>query len=956
MINQSLQRMTGLIMASVLCAGMLSGCRPGQAPASSSVSGTSDVPAQYTPVFTSDVLASCYSAPEGETGGLNVVEDQPVEYDDSAVEAEPSDLPGYPQAADSDYPSEDVLIYAANVMDYGAKADGVTDDTGAVQQALNRVGSYGGGTVYMPAGRYRLDGTLRIPHAVTLRGDFCSPEEDNAPGAGTVLLIYSGKGQENGTPAIRIGANATLRGVTIYYPEQDYADVQVYPATVSNAHADPKYGGHSATVRDVWFVNSYYMADMGTQLDSSLHVAVNVYGTPLRQGFVLDRMYDVGRMEGIYFTPQYLLRAAERGITPVMTQIQYDQAAAYVYENAVGISVYKSDWEYIYNYNAHGLHTAIEFDESDAGTGDGQVSHMTSIGCHYGVLASNSNVMGWSVSNSWFTAADDAEACGAATANNSDKGMVLFDNCRFAGGGSAFYARNAVDLSFTNCIFTAQADAVGFRSTGRGGYQLLQCDFVGDGVPVDVSERVRRIQVLGCTFAENSDIRIGKENEIAVTVDHTPQNLPRPSGLPHQYKLTLPRPSTNHVYYLYDYGAKVDTDVTQALKNALTDAGETGGTVYLPPGKFLLSDSITVPSGVELRGCMESAYNPRDFLGTTLFAQVPSGVDQEPLIRLEANAGIKGFSVFYPDQFNGGFAESDPTPYAWTVRSEGEGTWAIAVCLINSYLGMDFGSYPSAGHYIRSVTGAPLKTGIYVGSNSGNGWIENVHFNPGLGNDNSYYEQAVGDKTLYTACMLDHLTAFSFGYCEAEHLLGNFVYAARNGLELLEQDGKAFNGLCIGLGVDNSVHSLEIQQCDVVELVNTELTVITHPDPIRYLNVGSVNTGKVSLFNSRFYGQIDENSPSMVIDGTGDITVQLGYFMQSGTPVYRLLGGTTRIIANLFQMPATHVEAGSGVTAVTLIGNAANPPVGTPSSPGMEMLVIADGSGGKLTSYGSLLR
>lgn len=939
-----------------LCVGSLSvGCSDEERPTDSTVSSPGEM-ARYETVFGPETIASLFMQSGGASGELHDVEDRPTEYDNTVVPAEPSKLPGYPQAADSDYPSDDVLIYAANVLDYGAKADGVTDDTGAVQQALNRVGSYGGGTVYMPAGTYRFDGTLRIPHAVTLRGDFCSPQEDAAPGAGTVLLIYSGKGQENGTPAIRMGVSAALCGVTIYYPEQNYADVQVYPATVSNDHADAKYGGHSATVRDVWFVNSYYIADMGTRLDSSLHTAVNIYGTPLRQGFEIDRMYDIGRMEGIYFTPQYLLRAAERGIAPAMTQAEYDQAAAYVYENAVGISVYKSDWEYIYNYNAHGLHTAIEFEKSKTGDGDGQISHMTSIDCRYGILAGCSNVMGWSVSNSWFTAAADADSYGAATANNSGKGLVLFENCRFAGGGAAFYARNAMDLSFTNCVFEAGEEGAGFQSTGKGGYQLLQCTFEGAGVPVQVNERVRRIQVLGCSFADASRIQIDKDNAIAVTVDHTPQNLPKQSGTPHQYKITPPRPSTNHVYYLYDYGAKADTDITGALRSALAAAGETGGTVYLPPGKFILSGSVTVPSGVELRGCLENAYHPQNLLGTTLLAKVPAGEEQEPLIRLSANAGVKGFSVCYPDQFGDDFAGGNPTPYAWTIRSEGEGTWAIAVCLVNSYLGMDFGTYPSAGHYIRGVTGAPLKVGIFAGSNSGNGWVENVHFNPGLGNENTYYSDMIQDRKAFTTCMLNHLTAFQFGYNEAEHLLGNFVYAARNGIQLIAQEGKAFNGRCIGLGVDNSIHSIDIEQCDTVEFVNTELTVITHPEPIRYLNVASSNTGKVGIFNSRLYGQRDAGSPSMVVDGRGSVTVQLCYFMESGSTVYRLQGGATTIAANIFQKPATHVEANGRVTAADLIGNAANPPVGLEASPGMEMLTIADSSGGKLRSYGSLLR
>jgi parallel beta-helix repeat protein len=43
-------------------------------------------------------------------------------------------------------------------MDYGARADGVSDDAAAVQRAVDACAAAGGGTVYMPAGTYRLYG------------------------------------------------------------------------------------------------------------------------------------------------------------------------------------------------------------------------------------------------------------------------------------------------------------------------------------------------------------------------------------------------------------------------------------------------------------------------------------------------------------------------------------------------------------------------------------------------------------------------------------------------------------------------------------------------------------------------------------------------------------------------------------------------------------------------------
>ena len=43
-----------------------------------------------------------------------------------------------------------------NVKDYGAKADGTTIDTPAINRAIEEAASQGGGTIYFPRGRIRV--------------------------------------------------------------------------------------------------------------------------------------------------------------------------------------------------------------------------------------------------------------------------------------------------------------------------------------------------------------------------------------------------------------------------------------------------------------------------------------------------------------------------------------------------------------------------------------------------------------------------------------------------------------------------------------------------------------------------------------------------------------------------------------------------------------------------------
>jgi hypothetical protein len=56
---------------------------------------------------------------------------------------------------------------ALNIRDYGAKGDGVTKDTAAIQAAIDAAEKQGGGEVHIPPGRY-ISGTIRLKNYVTL--------------------------------------------------------------------------------------------------------------------------------------------------------------------------------------------------------------------------------------------------------------------------------------------------------------------------------------------------------------------------------------------------------------------------------------------------------------------------------------------------------------------------------------------------------------------------------------------------------------------------------------------------------------------------------------------------------------------------------------------------------------------------------------------------------------------
>lgn len=90
-----------------------------------------------------------------------------------------------------------------NVKAYGAKGDGTTDDTSAIQSALNAAPS--GGTVYMPAGIYITSAPLTVPPGVKFEGSI------------RTLWFPSEGGTQNGVlaPAAKIMASASFSGAAV---------------------------------------------------------------------------------------------------------------------------------------------------------------------------------------------------------------------------------------------------------------------------------------------------------------------------------------------------------------------------------------------------------------------------------------------------------------------------------------------------------------------------------------------------------------------------------------------------------------------------------------------------------------------------------------------------------------------------------------------------------------------
>jgi hypothetical protein len=191
-------------------------------------------------------------------------------------------------------PSAEVVVADAVVTDWPFLADrtGKKDSTQAFTDALAAVSSLGGGTVFAPAGSYRIDGTLVIPVSTTLRGaDVRDRSDPNR--VGTLLLASFGEGDETAASFISLQFLACVRDLAIWYPSQGFTTntVRPYPFTVS-------FDQCCANALNILLYNSYN----GIAINAGAnHNVADIVGTVLHTGLIAGAGYDYSWLSNVRF-------------------------------------------------------------------------------------------------------------------------------------------------------------------------------------------------------------------------------------------------------------------------------------------------------------------------------------------------------------------------------------------------------------------------------------------------------------------------------------------------------------------------------------------------------------------------------------------------------------------------------------------------------------------------------
>lgn len=373
-----------------------------------------------------------------------------------------------------------------DVKQFGAVGDGKTDDTAAFQRALDAAGKAGGGVVHAPRGNYFFAGHLNVPNAVTLAGMWESVPAHNGirdrnmpkpTDDGTTFLVTENAGTEEGPAFITLNTNSTLKGVVVYYPQQNpNEEPKPYPWAIAMRGKNP-------AVLAIEMLNPYNGIDASR---NERHLIRDVHGQPLRRGILVDAIFDIGRIENVHFNPWWSNR-------PKLLQWQLANGEAFLFG--------RSDWQYVYNTFCFGYNVGYRFLQTKAGVCNGNFLGIGADDCYTAVVVDNCAPFGLLITNGEFV-----------SFHGPDPTMVEVKDT------------NRGSVRFVNCAYWGPCNQIA-RLAGRGTVGFSDCTFCQWGGPeknrAALQAQSGTLLVRGCEFQQDRpQIELGKDVARALITDN----------------------------------------------------------------------------------------------------------------------------------------------------------------------------------------------------------------------------------------------------------------------------------------------------------------------------------------------------------------------------------------------------------------------------------------------------
>ena len=775
----------------------------------------------------------------------------------------------------------DAFVYAYNAKDYGADANGNQDNTEIFQKLLNKTYELGGGIVYVPSGRYKVTGTLKIPKGVTLRGDWKKPEEGKQVTTGTILLAYTGRGgDEYSKPFIEMEPETGCMDLTVWYPEQNGNSISKYSPTIRlgvDQYTGSYFGNEYTNVKNVTLLNSYIGILFHYQNGGASPVINGVYGTPLYKGIDMDRLVDVGRIENVNFSPNYwagsgMANAPQKG----------SSFEKYIYDNATGILMKRNDWSYTCYVNINGYNvgykSAQSIEESKSAP-NGNHYKFNIKNCKNGIVFDATNYVGILFND--------------INLYNCENGIVLKENTgdvvQFSKTkiASTKYAVYADKTSTTKILMYNSTINHGLVNIDGGTFVSVGSDFNNKAPQIAIGS-LGRISLSGNQFKNSMQVinnSIYKSDFANANVEFTPV----PEFPDNKAKFQSHMPSNLTLYDVtkapyYAQNSKNNgggNDCTEVIQRALNDASSNGGgIVFLPSGHYRMNGTIVVPSNVELRGATDLSTVPHGS-GAILESYANKGnKNGTPFIKISANSGVRGVIVNYPEQIysltNG---EYHPIDYPYTMQGLGENVYVINVGIRAATGGLDLSTYRCDNHYVDFLAGHVGKECVKVGAN-----------------------------------------------CRNETLYNCFPYGAYIGTKIVSQgNGGPQNLMSLGLGIDGSRKSIYFGSglTGKMDFINNQIVSLNNDQPItRYIEAEANSKFNVNMYNTDLWGYPEK--AVLMGANSGNLNIYNGNFQMRGYNGCLTAdnGSNIKVVSSNFNSHSSKFSTGSD--NMSLIGTIAD--------------------------------
>ncbi|MBO5796845.1 MAG: hypothetical protein J6R77_00670 [Clostridia bacterium] len=724
------------------------------------------------------------------------------------------------ELVDTEYPTTEAIIAGYNLGDYIQPNSGV-DATGALQTLLNAMGANGGGTVFVPAGRWVFKGSLEIPYGVTLQGDWRAPTDENPEAVGTIFEVYGGKGSTSGASFIVQLPNSCVQGITFWYPEQDPENIVPYPMTIQKYKAG-NWGADYTHVRNCTFINAYSAVQQPA--GSGCPNVYNVYGTPLYLGVFMDNVADIGRIDYIYFGAKYWENCGLPGAPT--TDTAKKAVRDYIYNNATALKMGRVDWSYWCFSEIEGYQNGMHFINSPADPGayaNGHVYGMTFTDCETAIRVDGCST-------------GAAEIFSNITIKDCKTGILTVNDQQSIGNLNMSYVTIDADVAIKhdgNMRFMINTFDIqrGTVEASRGPLMMSGSTFHTAAPHIELKNGANSVILQG-NKAANGEFTVSNPSKCPVRISNKAVEMKDIEWMTGDQSKDKTVKAAREVLYVADFDNTGKTVVTSKLQALLDKAGqEGGGYVFLPGGHYRLDKGVTVPSGVELVGATDIGRNPYQ-IGTILDVV---GMRGDATITLSANSGIRAIVFDYPEQGN---SPEKLKTYPVAIQGRGENVHIVNVAIRNGYDGVDLMSYRCDNHYIKYLAGYCFHSVLKVGGGSVGGKIINYQMNSSAwwsGYESKYgswknspstkdhTEGTGGAWRLNNIYVQSNCVILTVGDVTDQVLYNNFSYLGAVGVYFVEENGQAADGWNVGNAYDYTSVGIKVDAIEKMDFINPQI-------------------------------------------------------------------------------------------------------------------------------------